>query len=356
MTETRTRTLVVLLAILVVIAVGAALRATLFVTLPLAFAFFVTVLVWPLHAGLQRRLPARLWWVGIVVSMLVVLVTLAVFVGGSAMLVYRVARDHGPRYMEQWREQWRQLADWLREREVPVPAEDRAAELWMGIVDWLPSAALSFTGLATVLFLVVFFTLLMLVEAHHWLTKSRTALRPETAAAVIDAVAAITRQVRTFLLVQIAIAFITASITGLWLWVMGVPFVLLWTLLTLLLDFVPNIGPTVAGVLVTLVAIITLGWERSLVTALGILAIQQSLGSYVDPTLKGHRMDISPLVVLLSVVFWTWVWGPAGAVIAVPMTATLIIACAHVPALRPIALLLARTGDQRRIAEQTRGH
>jgi AI-2 transport protein TqsA len=272
------------------------------------------------------------------------------------MLVYRVARDHGPRYMEQWREQWRQLADWLREREVPVPAEDRAAELWMGIVDWLPSAALSFTGLATVLFLVVFFTLLMLVEAHHWLTKSRTALRPETAAAVIDAVAAITRQVRTFLLVQIAIAFITASITGLWLWVMGVPFVLLWTLLTLLLDFVPNIGPTVAGVLVTLVAIITLGWERSLVTALGILAIQQSLGSYVDPTLKGHRMDISPLVVLLSVVFWTWVWGPAGAVIAVPMTATLIIACAHVPALRPIALLLARTGDQRRIAEQTRGH
>ena len=173
------------------------------------------------------------------------------------------------------------------------------------------------------------------------------------AGADIDAVGAITVQVRTFLLVQGFVSLITALVTGGWLWLMGVPFVLLWMVLTFLLDFVPNVGPTLAGAIVALVALLTLGWERSLITALGLLGIQQFFGNFIDPTLKGHRMAISPLVVLLSVVFWAWVWGPAGAIIAVPMTATLMIACAHVPALQPIALLMSRTADRKTFAAQT---
>jgi AI-2 transport protein TqsA len=354
MTHSPTRPLVVLLSILVVIAVTAALRATFLVTLPLAFAFFLTVLVWPVHDGLRRRLPAHLGWLGIVATMVLLLAMLGGFVLGSWLLIYRVVRDRGQQYLEQGQEQWRQLVAWLQARGVPV-GDDQLGELPMRVVERLPSAALSLTSVGTVLVLVVFFALMMLIEAQHWRDKSRSALGPHVAGTVIDAVGAITRQVRAFLLVQILVAVVTAGVTGAWLWFMGVPLVGLWTLLTLLLDFVPNLGPTAAGIAISLVALVTLGWERSLVTALGILAIQQTLGTYVDPTLKGHRMDISPLVVLMSVVFWTWVWGPAGAIIAVPMTATLIIACAHVPALEPIALLLSRTADQERVARQTHG-
>lgn len=353
MMDAYARTLVALVSILAVIAAAAALRATYLVTMPLAFAFFVSVLIWPVHAGLRRRLPERLGWLGIVAAMLVIVAALGAFAGGAWAMLWTVAGDAGRGAVEQAQERWQAMTAWLAERGVPVP--DEGGELFAGLVDWARSAVVSLTGIAAALVLIVFFSLLMLVEAHHWRDKSRLALPRAGAHGVVDAVGAITVQVRTFLLVQGLVSFVTALVTGGWLWLMGVPFVPLWMLLTFLVDFVPNVGPTLAGIVISLAALLTLGWERSLVTALGLLVIQQFFGNFVDPVLKGRRMAISPLVVLLSVVFWAWVWGPAGAVIAVPMTATLIIACAHVPALAPIALLLSRTADREKLAEQTHG-
>jgi AI-2 transport protein TqsA len=354
MNESQGRTLVSLLAVAVVILVGAALKATYYVTLPLVFAFFVAVVVWPLHEALERRLPPRAQWLATVASMLVVAVALGGFVGGAAFILYRVGSDRASDLLERWSSQQQALADWLSGHGLPAP-EGEGSELLARAADWLGTAALSLTGLLTLLVLVLFFVLLMLVEARRWHEKTRVAFAPEQAGTLLDAVAATTRQVRRFLVVQALVSLATAIATGLWLWALGVPLVLLWSLLTFLVDFVPNVGPIVAGVLVSLVALVTLGWQRAIVTGLGVLAIQQVFGNYINPLLQGRHLAISPLVVLFSVVFWAWVWGPAGAILAVPITATLIVACAHVEALRPLALLLSRTADEEQLEKQTRG-
>jgi AI-2 transport protein TqsA len=351
MTERQTRILLVLLSIIVVILAGAALRATRLVSMPLAFAFFLAVLVWPIHCGIQRRVPGRLWWMGVVGSMLVLMSGLAFFAGGVWLVAYQVASDEQrlEQLGAQWQAQWEEASAWLDRFGLSMPED----EVLTYLVNWAGIVAQSVTGLIVGFVLIFFFVLLMLVEADHWREKSEKAMTDAHANAVLDAVSAITHQVRTFLVTQAFVAALTAGVTALWLWIMDVPFVLLWTLLTFLLDFVPNIGPTIAGLLITLVALATLGWGAALVTGLGVLAIQQFFGSYVNPLLMGHRLMISPLVVLLSVVFWAWVWGPAGAIIAVPISATLIIACAHVPALRPVALMLGRTADEREFMKQT---
>ena len=69
------------------------------------------------------------------------------------------------------------------------------------------------------------------------------------------------------------------------------------------------------------------------------------MGNYVDPRLLGKRLTISPLVVLVSLLVWSWIWGIAGALIAVPMTLLLTISFAQVPALRPVALFLSSERD-----------
>jgi AI-2 transport protein TqsA len=76
-----------------------------------------------------------------------------------------------------------------------------------------------------------------------------------------------------------------------------------------------------------------------------LIVIDQVLGNYFDPRLTGKVLNVSSLVLLLSVIFWGWIWGVAGALLAVPLTITIILFCAHVPALQPIAILLGGDVD-----------
>jgi AI-2 transport protein TqsA len=69
--------------------------------------------------------------------------------------------------------------------------------------------------------------------------------------------------------------------------------------------------------------------------------MEQIMGNFLDPKLTGRTLNVSSLVVLLSVLFWGWIWGVPGALIAVPLTVTLILVCGHTDALRPIAVLLS---------------
>jgi AI-2 transport protein TqsA len=353
-TQRQARTLIVLLAVILLILSGWAIRATYYVSMPLALAFFVAVLVWPLQEGVRRRLPERAGWLATVFTMLTVILGVVTFLGGAALIVWRVAASEGEQFVEQWTSFHEAVSDWLRAQGLPAPPEGQAGALFEAAVQWAGTAAAGLAGGSAILVLFVFFVLLMLVEARHWQAKARVALSAANAGDLMDALTAITEQVRTFIAVQALVSFATAVVTAVWLWVMGVPFVLLWSLLTFLLDFIPNIGPTIAGLLVTLVALVTLGWEWALITAVGVLAIQNVFGNYIGPALHGRRLAISPLVVLLSVAFWAWIWGPVGAVIAVPITATLIVVCAHVDVLRPIALMLSRTADVEKLDEQTR--
>ena len=70
------------------------------------------------------------------------------------------------------------------------------------------------------------------------------------------------------------------------------------------------------------------------------------IGNYLDPRLQGRTLNISSLVVLVSVILWGWIWGVVGTLLAVPMTVLIISACERVPALQPIAILLQGGADE----------
>jgi predicted PurR-regulated permease PerM len=83
----------------------------------------------------------------------------------------------------------------------------------------------------------------------------------------------------------------------------------------------------------------SVGWAL-LVAALN-LAVQFTVGNVVEPRMMGTRLDLSPLLVLLSLIFWGWLWGAWGMVLAVPITSTIKIVCENIEALRPVAVLMS---------------
>ena len=111
-------------------------------------------------------------------------------------------------------------------------------------------------------------------------------------------------------------------------------------MLFFLLNYLPNIGSIIAGIPPTVLAFVQLGFGWGLLAAGGLIVLEQIMGNFLDPRLQGRYLE-RLLVVLLSVLLWGWIWGVPGALIAVPLTVTLILVCANTDALRPIAVLLA---------------
>ncbi len=193
----------------------------------------------------------------------------------------------------------------------------------------------------------------MLAETPVWRRKSRTAFRGGRARDVIDTVEVVATKVRRYLLALTAVSLISGVLAWLWLLVLGIDFAFVWGLVTFLLNYIPNVGSIVAVLLATLFVLVQEGWLWALIAFLGRLVTEQIIGNYLQPIIEGRILNISPLVVLVAVIFWGWVWGAAGALLAVPLTATIIIVCAHIEPLKPVALLLSHGGDEDAVAEQT---
>ena len=103
-----------------------------------------------------------------------------------------------------------------------------------------------------------------------------------------------------------------------------------------------------------LYALVTQDFSTALYVAIGVLVIEQVMGNLVDPKVSGDRIAVSALVVLVALLFWSWLWGIPGALLAGPVTVSLIVIGAHVPALRPWALLLSDRTDMAGLREATK--
>jgi AI-2 transport protein TqsA len=129
-----------------------------------------------------------------------------------------------------------------------------------------------------------------------------------------------TRDIQKFLAIKTVVSFVTGVLAGLLCWAAGLDFYVLWGILAFALNFIPVVGSIVAGVPPTVLALFVAGWPNALLVAGGYLLINNFLGNFIEPMLVGRRFGISTLVVVLAVMFWGWVWGPLGMLLAVPLT------------------------------------
>jgi predicted PurR-regulated permease PerM len=142
-------------------------------------------------------------------------------------------------------------------------------------------------------------------------------------------------------LMQLALNAAFGLIIGIGLWAIGVPSAPLWGLLAMVLRFVPYIGAIVAAIFPLIVATaVDSGWSMMLMTAALFLIVEPLIGHVIEPMVYGYSSGLSPVAVVVSATFWTWLWGPIGLILATPLTMCLVVLGRHVERLKFLEVLL----------------
>ena len=226
--------------------------------------------------------------------------------------------------------------------EQPIPVEihyppPRALEYYQNLITPL-LGPLASTGLILIL---VVFILLQREDLRDRLIRLFGGEDFErTTTAISDAAQRLSRLFLTLTTMNIVYGALIAVL----LWLIGIPSPILWGILAGLMRFVPYIGSIIAAVFpVLLAAAIDPGWSLVAATILLYFISEFTMGQVMEPWLLGSSTGLTPLAVVASASFWTWLWGPIGLLLAVPLTVCLIVLGRHVPQLNFIYVLL---GDE----------
>ena len=134
------------------------------------------------------------------------------------------------------------------------------------------------------------------------------------------------------------------------LWLLGVPSPIAWGILAMLMRFLPYIGSFIAAAPpLLLAAAVEPTWSTFFLTGTLYLVSELTMGQVVEPLVYGHGTGLSPLAVILSAVFWTWIWGPIGLLLAVPFTVCLVVLGKHIEGLRFLEVML---GDEPALTQE----
>jgi predicted PurR-regulated permease PerM len=152
------------------------------------------------------------------------------------------------------------------------------------------------------------------------------------------------KRLSRYFLVQLGLNAAFGIIIGVGLWLIGVPSPVLWGVFSALMRFVPYVGAFISGILpVALAAAVDPGWSMVLAAAALFLVAEPLVGQVAEPLLYGQSTGLSPFAVIISTLFWTFLWGPIGLILATPFTVCLVVLGKHVERLEFLNVLL---GDQ----------
>ena len=154
--------------------------------------------------------------------------------------------------------------------------------------------------------------------------------------------------ISTYLLTAALVNLVEGLVVAGVMYLLRMPSPLLWGALAAVLEFVPYLGATVMTLVLTLAALTTFDSGHAFLVPGAFLTINVIQANLVSPTLLGHRLTLNPVAIFIGLAFWWWMWGIAGAFIAVPMLAAIKTVCDHVPALAAVGEFLGQRDEEER--------
>jgi len=302
----------------------------------LLFTLFLAVIGAPLVLWLERkRIPYVVAVILIVAGMTAVLVVVGVVVGASLNRFYTDL----PSYQALLQKRISSLQALLAANGITItdslPVHLTDTEVVKGLVaSLLRGLGSTLFELAMILLTVTF----ILLEAPSFPVKLRAILGDPKKD--FHLFMKFIYDIQHYMNIKTAISLMEGILVGVWLFILGVDFPILWGFLVFLLRYVPNVGALIAAVPAVLLAFIEFGLGRAAQVAIVYLAVEFILGNLVEPMLMGRKLGLSALVVIVSLIFWGSLLGIVGVVLCIPLTMTLKFVCENNKNTRWIAVLL----------------
>ncbi|TVQ24212.1 MAG: AI-2E family transporter [Spirochaetaceae bacterium] len=330
-----------LLLILVVIAVGSVLHLTAGIVLPLVIAVLLSYVLTPIVDYMRRMGLPRTLSVILVVLLLIgfgVLVGL-VFYTSVQSLVRRF-----PVYQARLLELLEEFSEFANLPE-GIENELNLTQNISSLIFSLSGGIAEFLGNFMMMLLFVMF---ILFEKPYLRTKMMQALQGPRTDRISRVFAGINSQVARYLSVKLVISTMTSVSVYLSFSIIGVDFAFIWAILTFLFNFIPSIGSIAISVLSYVFVVLQFApnWNPVIAAVVSMTVIQFVIGNVLDPKIQGDSLNLSPVIILFSLLFWGWLWGITGAFLAVPLTVTLKIVFENIPGMEWIGILMG-TGSYR---------
>ena len=338
-----------MLGCFVVVVTG--LKAAAGVLIPFVLALFLAVMYMPVMFALQRRGV----WGPLAVGLTVLLYALVL--GGVALIVtnsFGSLDEKIPRYAVLAQDLYQEWLEALESRGLP-PSMLLSVNLIESarVIAFTSRALQTVASLLSQLFVVSLVMIFILAEATVFPSKLDAILGGDRQGR--SRATYIVKEVQAYLGLKFIISLVTGVCAAILCFFAGLEFVVLLGLIAFAFNFIPTIGSIIASVPAILLALMLHGEVTALMVALGYFGINTVVGNIVDPYVMGHRLGLSTLVVVLSLVFWSWVWGPVGALLSVPLTVVTKIVLENIPDLNWVVVLLNKLPPQgREVTAETR--
>lgn len=284
---------------------------------PVFLALVLTVAVHPLQGWVRRKGgPAWLATISAIVAVYLILVSLTIALIWSLASFAQLL----PTYQDEFNDFISSISDQLSKLDISSSEQSTIASSFdLGnITDLVLEVLGSVAGLSSDLFFIIILVLFLAMDSTVFPRLLRQA--GPTHALLADALDRFAHGTRQYLVVSTIFGFIVALIDMAVLWACGIPAVVLWGLLAFITNYIPNIGFIIGLVPPALLALLEGGWTLMLVVIIAYCVINFILQSVIQPKFVADTVGLTVTMSFLSLMFWAWVFGAIGALLAIPFT------------------------------------
>ena len=321
------------------------------ILLPFALALFMAILSLPIVLGMVRRGLPGLLAIFVAVVVVVGVFGLLLLLAGQSLpeLQLKIPR-YGPALQMRVDGVIGTLEDWF-DRPITALFENPLLDpqrIFIYAQDTIAASA----RLVSQTFLVLLIMVFVLSEATIFPAKLRALSGGSPRGE--ERMTKIIVEIQSYLGIKTMISLLTGLLLGLFCWYMELDFPVLLGLVAFALNYIPTVGSIIAAVPALVLSVILHGTvAHAIGVGAGYAVVNTLFGNLIEPSLMGRRLGLSPLVVVLSLVFWYFVWGPLGALLSVPLTMIVKIWLENTQDLRWIAVLLDKQAPQSATATTT---
>lgn len=310
--------------------------------IPLSLALLVYVLIIAVSDRVADILPIPVWGANIL--------GVAVVLAGLFMVMFVLGNQatHFARAIGTYEAQFdstlsrvvaligNDVADFIRDNLVNIDMSMVARSAFGGATSFLNT-----------FLLISLYVAFMMAERSIFRKKVQLAANdPALGRSISSMMSAISHSLQSYIGVKSFVSSLTALISYVVFRFLELEYAETWAVLTFALNFIPSIGSIVAVIFPALVSLVQFDTMTPfLIIVLFCGTVQFLIGNVLDPALLGKSLNMSTFMVILALTFWSAVWGLTGAFLSVPLTVCILIVFSHIPALRPIAILMSKNGE-----------
>jgi predicted PurR-regulated permease PerM len=344
MKESINRPLTVIATIAVIIFLFVALSYLKAILIPFFIALIISFIFEPLYDFLRnKKIP------GFIAIILIILIIIIISNITSLFIITSVNSFSAefPRYEPKIRELLNSVISFFNLSEQDVIILQKNLDLKYLLMQG------SITGLITTLFssivglfgdfiLILIYTVFILSEIGGIRQRIGNAFSPERASRISEIITEIFSDVKKYLLGKTLINLLQSVIFGLILWGFGVDFYIIWAFLCFFSHYIPHIGSIISTILPGLVAILQFdNIITPVIIIILLIVVQNIVGNILEPKYLGDQLNLSPLLLLFSLIFWGYVWGIVGMILSVPIMSIIKIILSKFDSTRPVAILMS---------------